>query len=84
LNQHFADLLGEILQGAECLRVAAAQSQTTAFVQQTLEYRANLENLRDFLPKLQSNLLAEKSRLETAQIEVAAATEWARTSSGTL
>jgi hypothetical protein len=53
--QDFADLLTEILQGAECLRVSTAQSQTAAFAQQTSEYRTNPENLRDFLPELQSN-----------------------------
>ena len=82
--QDFSDLLGEILRAAECLRSQHAQSEAMELAQASLEYRTNLEKLRDFLPKLHGNLLAEKSRLETAQAHVAAAAAWARASTKTL
>src|SRR5436853_5193925 len=82
--EDFSDLLGEILRAAECLRSQAAQSETTELVGATLEYRANLEQLRDFLPQLQGNLLAEKSRLETAQAHVAATAAWTKANTRTL
>jgi hypothetical protein len=83
--QHFSDLLSEILRAAECLRHLPAHSEATvALEQESLEYRNNLEKLKHFLPELHGNLLAEKSRLETAQAHVAAAAAWARTSTKTL
>jgi hypothetical protein len=82
--QDFSDLLTEILRAAECLRSPSYQSEAAPFAQATLEYKTNLENLRDFLPELHGNLLAEKSRLETAQAHVAAAAAWARASTKTL
>ena len=44
----------------------------------------DLEKLKDFLPDLRGRLLAEKSRLESAQTHVAAAAAWARASKKTL
>ncbi|HWZ83276.1 MAG TPA: hypothetical protein VNW47_11655 [Terriglobales bacterium] len=83
--QNFAGLLSEILSGAECLRLQPIHSDTPELVRQAaLDYRGNLEKLRDFLPELHSNLLAEKSRLEAAQAHVSAAAAWARSSTKTL
>jgi hypothetical protein len=82
--EHFSDLLSEILRAAECLRRTPAQSETAAaLTQESLEYHTNLERLRDLLPELHGNLLAEKSRLETAQTHIAAAAAWAQGSSRT-
>jgi hypothetical protein len=81
----FAGLLSEILSAAECLRLQPIDSGTSEVVRQAaLDYRGNLEKLRDFLPELHSNLLAEKSRLEAAQAHVSAASAWARSSTKTL
>ena len=83
--QDFSDLMAEILRAADCLRSQAAPFQVAAEVEQeTLEYRRNLEKLRDFLPQLHGNLLAEKSRLESARGHVATAAAWARSSGQTL
>ena len=83
--QDFSDLMAEILCAADCLRSQPALSEDDAAVEQeTLEYRRNLENLRDFLPQLHGNLLAEKSRLESARAHVATAAAWARSSGQTL
>lgn len=92
-NQHcsaitpddFAGLLSEILRGAECLRFHSSQSEASeAMREAALAYRTNLEKLRDFLPELQGNLLAEKARLETARAHVQAVGAWARSSTRTL
>jgi hypothetical protein len=83
--QDFSDLLGEILRAAECLRHPPPHSEAIlAFEKESLEYRSNLEKLKEFLPGLHGNLLAEKSRLEAAQTHVAAAAAWARASKKTI
>jgi hypothetical protein len=82
--QDFSDLISEILRAAECLRQPAQADAAVALQHESLEYRSNLEKLKDFLPELYGNLLAEKSRLETAQTHVAAAAAWARASTKTL
>lgn len=83
--QDFSDIMSQILRAAECLRRPHARSEADAALEkETLEYRSNLEKLKDFLPDLHGRLLAEKARLETAQTHVAAATAWARASKKTL
>jgi len=83
--QDFAGLLSEILSAAECLQLQPIHSDTPELVRQAaLNYRGYLETLRDFLPELHSNLLAEKSRLEAALAHVSAAAAWARSSTKTL
>lgn len=83
--QDFSDLLAEILRAADCLRRQPLEFEPAEAVQlASLEYRSNLEELRDFLPQLHGNLLAEKSRLEAEQAQLTAASAWARTSTGTL
>lgn len=78
----FSDLLKEILRGAACLEPLAPEE--TEIAKETAVYRRHLETLKNLLPELQRNLLAEKSRLETAQLRVATTTAWARASSRTL
>jgi hypothetical protein len=82
--QDFSDLMSEILRAAECLANVPAPSDATALEREMLEYHRNLEQLRDFLPQLHGNLLAEKSRLETARAHIATASAWARSSGQTL
>lgn len=83
--QDLSALLTQLLRAAECLRHPPAHSEATAALEkETLEYRRNLEKLKRFLPSLHVRLLAEKSRLETAQTHLAAATAWARLSKKTL
>jgi hypothetical protein len=85
--QDFADLLSEILRAAACVRrppAAPGNESEAALEKETLDYGSNLEKLRNFLPELHVNLLAEKSRLETAQSHVAVAAAWARASSRAL
>ena len=79
--QDFSDILGQLLQAAECLRHLPPHSGAD---KESLEYRSNLEKLKHFLPDLHERLLAEKARLENAQLHVAAAAAWARASKKTL
>ena len=51
-----------------------------ALEKESLEYRSNLEKLKQFLPDLHGRLLAEKARLENAQLHVGAAAAWVRAS----
>ncbi|MGD0791570.1 MAG: hypothetical protein ABR920_07345 [Terriglobales bacterium] len=83
--QDFSDILSQLLRAAECLRRLPPHSEAAAALEkESLEYRGNLEKLKHLLPDLHGRLLAEKSRLETAQNHVAAATAWARASKKTL
>ncbi|MBZ5613063.1 MAG: hypothetical protein LAO23_03570 [Acidobacteriia bacterium] len=83
--QDFSDILTQLLRAAECLRGRVASSEANAGLErESLEYRANLEKLKQFLPDLHGRLLAEKARLETARTHVAAAAAWAQASKKTL
>jgi hypothetical protein len=83
--QDFSDILSQLLRAAGCLRRLPAQPEAAAALEkESLKYRSNLEKLKDLLPDLHGRLLAEKSRLETAQTHVAAAAAWARASKNTL
>lgn len=83
--QDFSDILSQLLRAGDCLRSLPAHSEAGAALEkESLEYRSNLEELKDFLPDLHGRLLAEKSRLESAQIHVASAVAWARASKKTL
>jgi nitric oxide reductase activation protein len=79
--QDFFDILSQILRAAECLRHLPPHSDAE---KESLAYQTNLENLKHFLPDLHERLLAEKARLENAQLHVAAATAWARARKKTL
>jgi hypothetical protein len=82
--QDFASLLSEILRGAECLPSTLPFQTSDAMRRAMGDYRLTLEKLREFLPELHNNLLTEKSRLETAQTHIAAASAWARSNAKTL
>jgi len=80
----FSDILTQLLRGAECLRrLPPSADAGGALEKESLEYRSNLEQLKHFLPDLHGRLLAEKTRLENAQLHVAAAAAWARASKKT-
>jgi hypothetical protein len=79
--QDFSDILSQLLRAAECLGRRPLDSDAGAALEkESLEYRGNLEKLKQFLPDLHGRLLAEKARLENAQLHVAAAAAWARAS----
>jgi hypothetical protein len=79
--EDFSDLLSQVLRAAECLRQPPPHSGSGAALEkESLEYRSNLEKLKQFLPDLHGRLLAEKARLENVQLHVAAAAAWTRAS----
>jgi hypothetical protein len=83
--QDFSDILSQLLRAAECLRRLPPLSDPGGTLEkESLEYRSNLEKLKHFLPDLHGRLLAEKVRLENAQLHVAAAAAWTRASKKTL
>ena len=70
-----SDLRSAILQAGHCVR--GISPQAPELKNESLEYRSNLEQLKQLLPDFQVRLLAEKSRLEVAKSHVAAAAAWA-------
>jgi hypothetical protein len=80
--QELSDLRSAILQAGHCLGGISAQA-TPELKNESLEYRSNLEQLKQLLPDFQVRLLAEKSRLEVAKSNVAAAAAWAGASTTT-
>jgi hypothetical protein len=71
-----SDLRSAILQAADCLRGISPQV-VPELKNESMEYRSNLEQLKQLLPDFQVRLLAEKSRLEVAKSHVGAAAAWA-------
>jgi hypothetical protein len=83
-KQDFSDLRHQLLQAAESLRCEPANPEAAGALEEELvEYRHNLERLKQFLPDVHARLLAEKSRLEAARTHVTAATAWRRASQHT-
>jgi len=83
--QDFSDLLAQLLQGADCLRNLPTHAHDAPEMEsESSEYRGNLERLKQFLPDIHGRLLAEKTRLENAQMHVSAALAWARASKKSL
>jgi predicted amidohydrolase len=76
------DVIVVELQAADCVGGISAQA-TPELKNESLEYRSNLEQLKQLLPDFQVRLLAEKSRLEVAKSHVAAAAAWAGASTTT-
>jgi hypothetical protein len=71
-----SDLRSAILQAADCMRAISPQA-VPELKHESLEYRSNLQQLKQLLPDFQVRLLTEKSRLEAAKSHVAAAAAWA-------
>jgi hypothetical protein len=81
-SHELSDLRGAILQAADCLRRISPQA-APELKNESLEYRSNLEQLKQLLPDFQIRLLAEKSRLEIAKSHVAGTAAWAGASTTT-
>ena len=64
------------MQAADCVR-GVSPLAAPELKNESSEYRSNLEQLKQLLPDFQVRLLAEKSRLEVAKSNVAAAVAWA-------
>ena len=73
--QELSDLRCLIVQAADCVR-GVSPLAAPELKNESSEYRSNLEQLKQLLPDFQVRLLAEKSRLEVAKSNVAAAVAW--------
>ena len=75
----FSDLRNQMLNAGKCLRLLPPLSKAEGEIQkELLEYRHNLEKLKQLLPDVQARLLAEKSRLVVARTHAASAAHWAQ------
>ena len=82
--EDFSDLRSEIQRAASCVQGVSLAFQAPELRSESLEYRRNLEQVKQLLPDLQIRLLAEKSRLEGEKEHVAAAAAWAGASATVL
>ena len=84
-SQDFSDLRNQIRRAAECLRSLPPTARKIGKLEnEASEYASNLQRLSHCLPDLHGRLVAERSRLEIAKIQVAATAAWARASQKTL
>jgi hypothetical protein len=80
--EHMAGLLSELLRAGADLRAQPlpAKGSDPELDVELDEYRRHVEHLRDLLPSIHRQLLAERARLEAQRTRVRSAAEWARAS----
>jgi hypothetical protein len=80
--EHMAGLLSELLRAGTWLRSEPlpAFGVDGDLNLELQRYRGNVERLRDLLPTIHGQLLAERARLEAQRLRVQSAAEWARAS----
>jgi hypothetical protein len=81
-----AALLSELLRAGAGLRAEPlpAKGSDPKLDAELDQYRRHVERLRDLLPSIHRQLLAERTRIEAQRTRVRSATEWARASRQTL
>jgi len=79
-------LLAELLHAGARLReqTIPAKGIDPELDGELVQYRHNIERLRDILPSIHSQLLVERARLEAQRARVRSAAEWAQASRRTL
>jgi hypothetical protein len=84
--EHMAALLSQLLHAGAGLRAEPilARGQDPELDAEIAQYRSHVERLRELLPFIHSQLLAERQRLEAQRSRVRSAAEWARASRQTL
>ena len=85
--EHMAALLSELLRAGAGLRAAEtlpAKGGDPELNAEIEKYRRYVERLRELLPSIHSQLLAERARIEAQRARVHTASEWARASRQTL
>ncbi len=84
--EEISSLLSELLRAGTELRAepALAKGIDLELDRELGHYRRNVERLRDLLPSIHGQLLAERARLEAQRARVQSAAEWARASRQTL
>ncbi len=84
LPQLMSRLLSELLQAGEWLRGGLPEQREPWLDAELCAYRRNLERLRDWMPAIHRQLLAERSRLEAERLRIESAVQWAESSRQTL
>jgi len=82
--EQMAALLSELMRAGEWLRNGQPQSRTRDVEEKIREYRGQLERIRDLLPTIHRQLLAERARIEGKRSRVRSAAAWAQASRQTL
>jgi hypothetical protein len=84
--QSMAMLLSELLRAGAGLRLepAPAQGHDPDLDTELALYRSYVERLRDLLPEIHRQLLAERAQIQAQRTRIQFAAEWARASRQTL
>ncbi len=84
--EQMAALLSELLRVGASLRAepTSGRGHNRTLDAELETYRRNVERLRDVLPAIHDQLLAERARLEGQRARVRSVAEWARASQQTL
>jgi hypothetical protein len=84
--EYMSALLSELLRAGTGLRSQPlpARGDDPEFDRELAEYRGQVERLREILPSMHTQLLAERARIEAQRARVRSAAEWARASRQTL
>jgi len=84
--EQMAALLSELLRAGAGFRaeLISAKGNNPDLDRELETYRGNVERLRDLLPSIHNQLLAERGRLEAQRSRIRTAAEWARASRQTL
>jgi hypothetical protein len=79
---HMAGLLSELLRAGATFRAepVSAKANDPELEAELETYRDNVERLREVLPSIHGQLLAERARIEAQRARVKSAAEWARAS----
>lgn len=83
--EEIAALLSELMHtGADLRARSGASDEDAEFARELQEYRGHVERLREMLPTIHGQLLAERARIEAQRARIETAAEWARGSRQTL
>lgn len=84
--EQMAALLSELLRVGASMRAEPSvnRGHNPALDAELYQYRCHVERLREILPAIHAQLLAERARLEVQRSRVQSAAEWARASRQTL
>lgn len=84
--EHLGSLLSELLRAGDLLRSQPPVScgLDLDFEHEVDEYRGHIERLRELMPVIHHQLLAERARIEKQRNRLRSAAEWAHASRQTL
>lgn len=77
-TEQMTAILAEVVRVGEWLGTGLAHEAEPRLAKQLARYRGHLELLRQLLPGIHAQALAERSRIQTAQNHLEAAAAWAQ------